>query len=135
MLVKDIIWDESLSVGVDEVDEYHRRLVDLYNLLHRAVAEGESADYIDALLEELISCTAWHFKHEERLMLKFGYDAFEDHKLEHRDLIDGVRALQEKFHSNNKLLTSGDFEYLSNWLTVHIVENDMRMGFFLMKLM
>ena len=133
--MKNIVWDESLSVGIDEIDEDHRRLVDLYNLLQHAVAEGESTDYVDALLEELISCTIWHFKHEERLMLKSGYDAFEDHKLAHRDLIDGVRTLQKKFHDNNKFLTSEDFEYLSNWLTVHIVENDMRLGFFLMKSM
>ena len=77
--MKDIVWDKSLSIEIDEVDEDHRRLVDLYNLLAHAVAEAESADYIDALLEELISCTAWHFRHEERLMLKYEYDAFEDH--------------------------------------------------------
>ena len=87
--MKEIVWDKSLSVGVDEVDEDHRRLVDLYNLLSHAVKEGESPDYIDALLEELISCTVWHFRHEERLMLKYEYDAFEDHKAEHRDLIEG----------------------------------------------
>ena len=102
---------------------------------YHAVAEGESTDYIDALLEELISCTIWHFRHEERLMLKYKYDAFEDHKSEHRDLIDSVRALQKKFHKENKLLTSEDIEYLSKWLTEHIVRNDMRMGFHLTKVM
>jgi len=133
--VKDIVWDKSLSVDVDEIDEDHRRLVDLYNLLYHAASEGEPSDYIDALLEELISCTIWHFRHEERLMLKYDYDAFEDHKAEHRDLIDSARALQSKFHKQNNLLASEDVEYLSQWLTEHIVENDMRMGFFLMKVM
>lgn len=133
--MEDIVWDKTLSIEVDEIDEDHRRLVDLYNLLYHAVAEGESTDYIDALLEELISCTIWHFRHEERLMLKYKYDAFEDHKSEHRDLIDSVRALQKKFHKENKLLTSEDIEYLSKWLTEHIVRNDMRMGFHLTKVM
>ena len=133
--MKDIVWDKSLSIEVDEIDEDHRRLVDLYNLLIHAVADGESADYIDALLEELISCTIWHFRHEERLMLKYEYDAFEDHKSEHRDLIASARELQEKFHQANKQLTTGDIEYLSQWLTEHIVRNDMRMGFHLMQAM
>ena len=133
--MEDIVWDKTLSIEVDEIDEDHRRLVDLYNLLYHAVAEEESTDYIDALLEELISCTIWHFRHEERLMLKYKYDAFEDHKSEHRDLIDSVRALQKKFHKENKLLTSEDIEYLSKWLTEHIVRNDMRMGFHLTKVM
>ena len=133
--MEDIVWDKSLSIEVDEIDEDHRRLVDLYNLLSHAVSEGESADYIDALLEELISCTIWHFRHEERLMLKYQYDAFEDHKSEHQDLVDSVRGLQQKFRKENKLLTSEDFEFLSKWLTEHIVRNDMRMGFYLTSVM
>lgn len=133
--MRDIVWDKSLSIEVDEIDEDHRRLVDLCNLLGHAVSEGESADYIDALLEELISCTIWHFRHEERLMLKYQYDAFEDHKSEHRDLIDSVRGLQQKFRKENKLLSREDFEFLSKWLTEHIVRNDMRMGFYLTSVM
>ena len=133
--MEDIVWDESLSVGVDEIDEDHLRLVKLYNLLNHAVMEKASPDYVDALLEELICCTIWHFRHEERLMLNYQYDAFEDHKAEHHDLIHSVRELQKKFRQGSKLLTSEDIEYLSNWLTEHIVRNDMRMGFHLMKIM
>ncbi len=133
--MKNITWDDTLSVEVDEIDEDHRRLVDLYNLLIHAVSEGESADYIEALLEELISCTVWHFRHEERLMLKYQYDAFEEHKEEHNRLIEGAKELQEKFRQEDKRLSSEDIEYLSKWLTEHIVGNDMRLGFFLMRVM
>lgn len=133
--MKTITWDDGLSVEVDEIDDDHRKLVELYNLLIQAINEAEPADYIDALLEELISCTVWHFRHEERLMLKYEYAAFEEHKSEHRDLIEGARELQQKFHQNNKQLSSDDIEYLSQWLTEHIVGNDMRLGFFLMNVM
>jgi len=30
----------------------------------------KDSGYIEALLEELVSGTVWHFRHEERLMLK-----------------------------------------------------------------
>ena len=130
--MKTIVWDDGLSVEVDEIDEDHRRLVDLFNLLSNAVEEGESVEYIDALLEELISCTAWHFRHEERLMLKYQYDAFEDHKAEHNDLIDSARDLQKKFQRDSRQLHGEDIEYLSQWLTEHIVGNDMKLGFYLM---
>ena len=133
--MKNIIWDESLSVDVDEIDEDHRRLVDLFNILSHAVAEGESVEYIDAVLEELISCTIWHFRHEERLMLMYKYDGIEAHKDEHNDLIDSVRELQQKFHKENRLLTNEDIEYLEDWLTQHILGQDMRLGFYLMDVM
>lgn len=133
--MKNIIWDESLSVEVDEIDEDHRRLVDLFNILSKSVAEGDSTDYIEAVLEELISCTIWHFRHEERLMLLYKYEGLEEHKAEHNELIDSVRELQNKFHKENKLLTYEDIEYLETWLTEHILGHDMRLGFYLMKIM
>ncbi|HIJ47946.1 MAG TPA: hemerythrin, partial [Gammaproteobacteria bacterium] len=38
--MKELIWDQSLSVQVKEIDEDHRRLVELFNLLLHAVEEG-----------------------------------------------------------------------------------------------
>ncbi len=133
--MKNIIWDETLSVEVDEIDEDHRKLVDLFNMLSHSVAEGDSVEYIDAVLEELISCTIWHFRHEERLMLLYKYEGLEEHKVEHHELIDSVKELQQKFHKENKLLTNEDIEYLETWLTEHILGHDMRLGFYLMKVM
>ena len=124
-----------MSVDGGEIDEDHRRLVDLFNILSRSVEEGDATEYIDAVLEELISCTIWHFRHEERLMLMYKYDGIEAHKDEHNDLIDSVRELQQKFHKENKLLTNEGIEYLEDWLTQHILGQDMRLGFYLMDVM
>jgi len=129
--MKVISWDDSLSVGVEEIDQDHRRLVELFNLLSEAVENRESADYIDALLVELISCTEWHFRHEERLMIRHGYDGMEDHKDEHIDLVDNVRDLQRRFYEAHQTLTTDNISYLADWLTGHIVGVDMRMGYFL----
>ena len=129
--MKNIVWDESLSVGVEEIDQDHRRLVELFNLLSEAVDNKESPDYIDALLVELITCTEWHFRHEERLMIRHGYDGMEDHKDEHIDLVDSVRDLQRRFYEARQTLTTDNVEYLAEWLTGHIVGVDMRMGYFL----
>ena len=133
--MKNITWDETLSVEVDEIDEDHRKLVNLFNILSHSVAQGDAADYIEAVLEELISCTVWHFRHEERLMLLYNYQGLTEHKAEHHDLIDSVRELQQKFRNENKQLTNEDIEYLETWLTEHILGHDMKLGFYLMKVM
>jgi len=54
------------------------------------------------------------------------------HKSEHQDLIDSVRAFEQKFQKENKLLKGEDIEYLANWLTEHIYGQDMKLGFYLM---
>lgn len=133
--MKNITWDKSLSVDVEEIDEDHRRLVDLFNLLSHAVADSEADDYVEALLDELIACTLWHFRHEERLMVRYAYDGSALHKQEHKDLMTSVYELQRKFHQQSRQLGSDEIEYLAEWLTGHIMGQDMRLGFFLMDAM
>jgi len=133
--VKELIWDNSLSVQIEEIDEDHRRLVDLFNLLNRSLADGDSPDYIAALLEELISCTVWHFRHEERLMLKYAYDGLAGHRDEHDELVASARALQQKFLQAGKSLSSEDVEFLEHWVTGHILSSDMAMSDYLCEVM
>jgi hemerythrin-like metal-binding protein len=133
--VKDLIWDNTLSVQIDEIDDDHRRLVDLFNLLKHAVEDQDATDYIEALLEELVSCTIWHFRHEERLMLKHAYAGLQEHKTEHQELIDSARNLQQKFLQEGKSLSADDIEFLEHWLTGHILSSDMQMSAHLCEVM
>ena len=129
--MKDIVWSDVLSIGVDEIDEDHRRLVDIFNVLNHAVAEGDSREYLTAILEELINCTIWHFSHEERLMLKYGYEGLEEHKTEHQELIDSVKALQQKVLQMDRPMAEEEINFLERWLTGHILSTDMQLGSFL----
>lgn len=128
--MKELVWDEVLSVENDEIDKDHRILVDLFNLLGRSALAGESRQYVEALLEELIRCTAWHFSHEERLMLKAGYEDLEEHRQEHLDLMDSVRDLQREILNTGKF-EEQEFEFLEQWLTGHILAADMKFGEYL----
>ena len=134
-LVKDLIWDNSLSVEVKEIDEDHRRLVELFNILNHSVVDGDATNYIEAVLEELISCTVWHFRHEERLMLKYGFEGFMEHKTEHQNLIESVKALQQKLLQKGQPVSSEDIKFLEHWLTGHILGADMELGSFLGEVM
>jgi hemerythrin len=135
VLVKDLVWDYVLSVGIDEIDEDHRRLVDLFNSLNHSVTEGDDPDYLAAVLDELINCTVWHFSHEERLMLKYGYDRYAEHKAEHQELIISVDELQQKILRAGKLIVNEDLEVLERWLTEHILTDDMKLGSYLAQVM
>lgn len=128
--MKELVWDEVLSVENDEIDKDHRILVDLFNLLGRSVLAGESRDYVEAVLEELILCTAWHFCHEERLMLKTGYDGLAEHRQEHQELMESVREVQRNIRRTGSL-EKEELEFLERWLTGHILVADMRFGEYL----
>ena len=129
--MKDIVWSKILSVGVAEIDDDHRLLIALFNELNRAVAAGDSAEYQAATLEELINCTAWHFSHEERLMLKHGFPGIEPHKAAHRELIDAAREWQATLAQTGYAVTEDEIRYLDRWLTEHILTVDQGLGAFL----
>lgn len=133
--MKDLVLDKVLIVGIDEIDEDHRRLVDLFNMLNHAVSEGAAPEYLTALLEELINCTVWHFSHEERLMLQHRYAGYAEHKSEHQELVASVRQLQKKILESGGFDADADLEFLESWLTGHILANDMKLGSYLAEVM
>jgi hemerythrin len=133
--VNDLVWGETLSVYVDEIDDDHRKLVDLYNLLDRAVREGSAENYTNAVMEELIACTVWHFRHEERLMIQYAYEGLETHSSEHRGLIKSAKELQQQLLQDGKPVSSEDVRFLERWLIGHIIGTDMDLGSFLGEVM
>jgi len=133
--MKDLVLDNTLIIGIDEIDDDHSKLINLFNILNHSVTEGADREYVAAVLEELINCTVWHFSHEERLMLKYNYDAYEEHKADHKDLIDGVRELQKKFLQMGKLDEKEHLEFLERWLTERILVDDIRLGSYLIEVM
>lgn len=133
--MKDLIWDKALSVDVQEVDEDHQKLMDLYNILKHSVEEGDTTEYIESVMEELISCTVWHFKHEERLMLKYNYEGLKEHRDEHLDLIETCMEFYQKIQHEGKDISEEDIHFLEQWLVGHILGTDMKMGAFLGEVM
>ena len=133
--MKEIVWGRVLSIEVDEIDEDHRKLIDIFNILNHAVAERESQEYMTAVLEELVNCAAWHFSHEERLMLKHGYEGMDEHKAIHGELMKSVRGLRRRILQSDQTLSEEDIEFLEHWLTEHILTEDMRMGAYLSQVM
>ncbi|NEX17591.1 MAG: hypothetical protein C1943_13430 [Halochromatium sp.] len=133
--MKDLLWDKTLSVDVPEIDQDHRRLLELFNRLAHAVAEAEPQAEIEAIMDELISCTAWHFRHEERLMDKHGVPGRDEHRAEHQDLINSGRALQQQLQQSSRPPSAQEIEFLEHWLTGHIYGTDMAMGAHLAEVM
>ena len=133
--MKDIAWSRVLSIGVDEIDEDHRKLVGIFNILNHAVIDRESPEYMAAVLEELINCTVWHFSHEERLMLKHRYEGSDEHKADHRELIKSAKELQQRILQADKPVAEEHIAFLERWLTEHILTADMRLGSYLSQVM
>ena len=69
MADKDYIpWSEDLSVGLEEIDEQHKILINLINrLFNEAILKRADKALISDILDELIQYTIVHFAVEESL--------------------------------------------------------------------
>ena len=125
-------WDDTLSVGIEEIDEQHKVLVDLVNKMHEAIHQRHGSDVVIGILSDLAEYTRIHFAVEESLMRILNYPDYDNHKQVHEELLHTVADLQEKVASGKKSIGFELMHFLKTWLVKHIMEEDMQYsGFFL----
>ncbi|MDQ2105534.1 bacteriohemerythrin [Azospirillum isscasi] len=123
-----IQWSRWMSVGIEELDEDHRVLVDIVNKLGAVESRG-SPDIIEAILDELIHYTKDHFAREEAHMAEANYPTFTAHKALHDALTRNVESYRERFHAQRDTITGDEvFEFCADWLGKHILKEDTRFG-------
>ncbi len=121
-------WSDGLSIGVRELDEQHKRLIEYINLLHDAVQQGEKRQGVEKLLEDLVRYTEFHFSTEEKYMYQYLYVSRLAHKEGHEHLLFQVRQLQQDLHKAAGPVQWNDLDFLKEWLLDHILHADKLMG-------
>lgn len=125
-------WDESLSVGIDLIDDQHKKWIDQFNDAADVVSTHQGPAQITKTLGFLVDYTEAHFSTEEKHMSESGYGDRELHKAKHDELRETLATLVQDFEEDgatSALVDSID-TFLRNWLIKHIQEVDRRFGEF-----
>jgi len=128
-----IQWRESLSVGVEKIDDQHKELLLRFDRLLNACQEGKGTAELEKLQAFLGEYVITHFNDEETLQRLHKYPDYEAHHAEHLYFIDRINRLKEEtqqegvstYHvveTNNLLL---------KWLLNHISKVDTKLGAFI----
>jgi len=128
-----IKWDAKLSVGVDFIDEQHKELVNLINLLGRSIFIHRERSAQDFATQKLLEYTLFHFSTEEDLFKKYNFPQSEEHKKEHSAFIKKVSAFKKDFDNEKHGLAEEIIAYLKFWLVHHILEIDHQYAEFFKK--
>lgn len=121
-----ITWKDDMSVGVEQFDHQHQKLVGMLNGLHEDLGKGMAADHMGRLIGELANYTKTHFKSEEEYMAKHNYPELEDHKEEHRNLTRQVVDFYQQFKAGKATMSVQMMNFLRDWLVNHIQGTDMK---------
>ncbi|MDD2685585.1 MAG: bacteriohemerythrin [Gallionella sp.] len=117
------IWTDQLNVGIDVIDQQHRRIVEYINQLDDARANNYSREEIGSLIDELVDYTISHFGFEESLQEEAGYPFLKSHQKVHELFAKRVADFQTRYN-NGEDVTKGLNSLLVTWLFNHIKRDD-----------
>ena len=127
-----LMWTGSLSVGVKEFDDDHKRLIRMINEMHGIIRDGNStgkieAEEIEIALHRLENYFQYHCLKEEEAMVKVGFSGVEEHRQEHAHFLGKVREMTSRFRGSTEPKHAKEIvDFMYDWLISHVHENDMK---------
>jgi hemerythrin len=122
-----LFWTDQLNVGIEVIDNQHRRIVDYINLLDEAVAGGHTREDIGILINDLVDYTVSHFAFEESLQEEAAYPFIKAHQKVHGLFARRVGEFTERFEKGEDV-SRGLHSMLVTWLLNHIKHDDADYG-------
>ncbi|MDK9721810.1 MAG: hypothetical protein OEL53_11565 [Rhodospirillales bacterium] len=124
-----IVWRPEYSVGVEQIDGQHQRLIRLLNEIH--IRLHDAATPITAVFERLKLThqeALQHFHSEEKYFSQLPGQLAEQPRLSHEGLLKELkRAIDDNESSDHERLLSLISGYLKFWLLDHILNTDSRL--------
>ncbi len=118
-------WNDSMSIGIDIIDKDHKVLVNLLNLLHDAVADGQGKETTGSVLNSLSDYTEYHFSREEVMLRACNYPDLERHIKAHDSLKARVNEVRRDYEQGDSAdIDHYVLEFLKDWLQAHIIGRD-----------
>ncbi len=125
-------WNNSFETGIPLIDEQHKRLINLLNLLASHLAYQSDMLVLDNIFKELAEYTIYHFKSEGEIWRKY-FGENDDWELQHQKehasfMVEVLKLKAEEQHKTFNDVVEDLLSFLTHWLAFHIVDSDKRMA-------
>jgi hemerythrin-like metal-binding protein len=126
MGTQKIVWDEKYSVGVEEIDNQHKRMFEVINELLEAINTNTTEDHLGNIIDGLIKYKVFHFATEEKYFKQFNYEGAEEHILKHKEFNDNLMVLKDKYPIYSVEFAFELVDFLEDWLIDHLMIVDQK---------
>jgi len=115
----NFIWRPEYSVGDDHLDEQHRGLIELIDMLEDDSRMSEVLERLEVYIDE-------HFRDEEGMLANAGYPDLTAHKQQHKAFEEWLAVSRRAFREPevSSMLRESISAYLKSWLINHIMVCD-----------
>ena len=127
-----IAWKDDFLVGIDEIDEQHKKLFAIANRAYELLNNDlyvDKYDRIVSIIEELKDYTVFHFTFEEEYMMKIKYKKFFTQKIQHESFMKKINEINlNEIDSNQDKSLLELLDFINNWISNHILIMDKQIG-------
>ena len=122
-------WDESLLVGIEEIDDPHRVIFEQFFKLTEAVQQGKSNEIIEKLANYLLEYAHLHFSAEEKIMVEYKYPNIDEQRHEHEEFKRNANKLKKRLlqEGAKREIAIEAIGKLLRWIIRHIGHLDKEM--------
>lgn len=125
-------WNEHFETGIEEIDNQHKRLVQLINLLASHAAFQSDIPTLNVIFDELAQYAAYHFSCEEAIWQSHfpGQSLVAGHQETHVGFMDAVAEIKYEGREQPVDQVVGNvLGFLTRWLASHILDSDRYMAY------
>jgi hemerythrin len=119
-------WDDKYSVGIISIDQQHKKLFELISHFYEGIRQKETNLAMSEVIEGLIGYAETHFATEENYMKKYRYPLYERHQAKHAKFVEKITEFQARFQSGRLVIPIEIANFLKDWLSNHVLEEDQR---------
>ena len=124
--MKTINWRDEFSVGVEEMDRQHKKLLAMINRLIEEQHTLTDPKTIAELLDGMVDYAQEHFRAEEYLMAEYDYDRKTWQEMRHKEFLEKTMSFMTAADIGPNILSMALLDFLSSWLVNHILTEDMQ---------
>lgn len=130
------LWNQKqLHLDLAEIDNQHRELVGILqqanDLNKTGISDQRQKIFTPLLIKKLFHYTQFHFSFEEELMAKNDFPELGRHRSQHKEFIQTIISMAEKYKKTKGGLTDEISLFLKDWTVNHIIAEDRKYKTFL----
>ncbi|MDR1301418.1 MAG: bacteriohemerythrin [Treponema sp.] len=127
-------WDDRYLVGISFIDEQHKELINLTNMLYAGCLEGNATAYFMQTIHGTVDYVKYHFSAEEKLLESVNYPDIVNHKREHEGFVKNIFEQVKSFEAGKKFVPNEFVRYLKDWILTHIALTDKKYAQYILNL-
>lgn len=115
-------WDSSFSIGVEAIDDQHRKIFERLLAIENSVAKRDPWHVVRFLVSQLADNLKFHLAVEESLLEVTRYPGLKGHRESHGRIIDLMAELEDKLERS----PAGEplVAFFEDWFLRHVLSGD-----------